>query len=648
MPVTILCPCCGKRLICSYPPEPGQSMRCHHCGKPFTVPGGANEHPPEPPARRLSPVVVGVGLLVVLLTLGGGIVALTALARPAAPPPIASVPHDTSDPPPAETPRFNFRPRPIGEPEPARVDGAAPVSVEIEPAPAAAPPDVPMPKPVVDVAIVPVMPALPEAPPRDALVKGWLPAKEQALVDNAILRGVQYLRKTQAGDGSWGRGGHAVGTTALPALALLECGVPPNDPAIRKAALYVRQHVPKLTQTYEISLAILFLDRLHAAEDEPRIVTLCLRLLAGQHEDGGWSYPCPILSRQEETSLLTALRMTRPRTTEELFVKTGDSPLLQLYLPKESGSKTLQMTLEEQNPTPSSKMVEIALSGAASKREASTEEPKGSPEPESPPAPPAAEANPELRPAAKPVAENLPADMRRAIAALPKKLQRIPALLPAEAVQKRVDDPRGGMFRGHTDNSNTQFAIIGLWAARRHQVPMDRALALIVWRFHTSQTDEGGWAYHFSTQPMGGGTSTMTGAALLGLGVGYGLTLPNGGGRDKMLPANPKLASGLKFLGDSLEPGGQRGRGRGRGQAGGDLYYWWTVERVAVLYGLRSFQGRPWYETGVADILPGQERDGSWNYRRPAIGTSFALLFLKGSNFVADLSQTIKGEAKRK
>jgi len=37
---TVLCPCCGKRLVCSFPPEtPARPMRCHGCGRGFTVPG---------------------------------------------------------------------------------------------------------------------------------------------------------------------------------------------------------------------------------------------------------------------------------------------------------------------------------------------------------------------------------------------------------------------------------------------------------------------------------------------------------------------------------------------------------------------------------------------------------------------------------
>ena len=176
---------------------------------------------------------------------------------------------------------------------------------------------------------------------------------------------------------------------------------------------------------------------------------------------------------------------------------------------------------------------------------------------------------------------------------------------------------------------------------------MDRALAMIVSRFHSSQNVDGSWQYHHTpTRGAGPGRATMTGAALIGLGVGYGLTLPNGAARDKGIPANPQLVDGLKSLGGSLEGEGRRGEGF-RFKRGADLYYWWTVERVAVLYGLRSFQGRPWYETGVADIVPAQADDGSWTYQMGGagqpVGTAFALLFLRGSNLVSDLTQTIKG-----
>src|SRR5262249_39207659 len=49
---------------------------------------------------------------------------------------------------------------------------------------------------------------------------------------------------------------------------------------------------------------------------------------------------------------------------------------------------------------------------------------------------------------------------------------------------------------GTSDNSNTQFAILALWVAQRHGVPMERTLKLMVQRFRQSQNADGSWGYH--------------------------------------------------------------------------------------------------------------------------------------------------------
>ena len=64
---------------------------------------------------------------------------------------------------------------------------------------------------------------------------------------------------------------------ALPAYALLEAGVPANDPVIQKAVEYLRPKVITTDFTYEISLAILFFDRLNDPRDKKLIQTLALR-----------------------------------------------------------------------------------------------------------------------------------------------------------------------------------------------------------------------------------------------------------------------------------------------------------------------------------------------------------------------------------
>src|SRR5262249_18872917 len=53
------------------------------------------------------------------------------------------------------------------------------------------------------------------------------------------------------------------------------------------------------------------------------------------------------------------------------------------------------------------------------------------------------------------------------------------------------------VYRG--DNSNTQFAILGLWVAQRHGVPARSALVANEQYFRATQLTDGSWAYHPNT-----------------------------------------------------------------------------------------------------------------------------------------------------
>jgi hypothetical protein len=224
-----------------------------------------------------------------------------------------------------------------------------------------------------------------------------------------------------------------------------------------------------------------------------------------------------------------------------------------------------------------------------------------------------------------------------------------------------------------SDNSNTQFAVLGLWAARRHSIPMDRALALVVWRFQTSQSRDGSWSYKYAAGGSSDGRPSMTGSALLGLAVGQGLTYDYRQSPSERIPPDPRIRRGLSYLAASLDPPidrppfeanpflpGNRQQGstahvvfpRGRVPPDFDSYLLWTIERVGVLYNLRSLDGRDWYRWGVGQLLAVQQSGGGWPYgrgqERDMVGTSFALLFLKGSNLVADLTSKLEAAVERK
>lgn len=154
--------------------------------------------------------------------------------------------------------------------------------------------------------------------PKPVRAPGGLSLLEQHQVDDAIAKGVWFLRDHVQPDGSWGdrlpegQTPVTVGFTALPALTLLECGIPAQEPIIQKAAERVRRQAPNLPpvyDTYQRALAILFLDRLGDKNDAELIQYLALCLITGQHpSQGAWTYSCPTLERKRTPQLLKTLR----------------------------------------------------------------------------------------------------------------------------------------------------------------------------------------------------------------------------------------------------------------------------------------------------------------------------------------------------
>jgi hypothetical protein len=201
--------------------------------------------------------------------------------------------------------------------------------------------------------------------------------------------------------------------------------------------------------------------------------------------------------------------------------------------------------------------------------------------------------------------------------------------------------PKGGT---RDDNSNTQFAILALWTAKAYGVPTDRSLAMAEARFRGTQAGDGTWAYMIGSSQW---KASMTCAGLLGLAVGHGVrpadAKKGADPQDRGLPADPAIKSGLLALGKRL--GGPAGRGRGMvgADAHGDLYFLWSVERVAVVYDLPTIGGKNWYRWGAEILVDHQQQDGRWINAFPGtVDTSFALLFLKRANVVQSLTKRLQ------
>jgi hypothetical protein len=124
----------------------------------------------------------------------------------------------------------------------------------------------------------------------------------QDSINKAIDRGVAHLKRLQTPNGTWLGDVGDIGPTALAGWTLLESGVAPDDPAIQKAAAAIRRAMIAEQKTYNLSLGIVFFDRMGDPRDIPFIEILAIRLLAGQGQDGGWTYlmnPAPANAGQD-------------------------------------------------------------------------------------------------------------------------------------------------------------------------------------------------------------------------------------------------------------------------------------------------------------------------------------------------------------
>ncbi|MFN4261032.1 MAG: HEAT repeat domain-containing protein [Gemmataceae bacterium] len=240
---------------------------------------------------------------------------------------------------------------------------------------------------------------------------------------------------------------------------------------------------------------------------------------------------------------------------------------------------------------------------------------------------------------------------------LPAEIKRQLQLINQQQAVRRAGGPGG--FMGGGDNSNTQFAILGVWVARRHGLPVHDALNRLDARFRGSQNADGGWSYTSMSSGMGinmPSTAAMTCAGLLGLALHHGSVneavlrtnaTPNA---TPVKPTrdpsqDPAVRAGLMALATTIGDPGDAGNLRGPRRMRQGYYFLWSVERVAVAYSLDTIGKKDWYAWGADILVRGQNLDGTWDGEYgPDIDTPFALLFLRRVNLARDLTASLKGK----
>jgi hypothetical protein len=236
---------------------------------------------------------------------------------------------------------------------------------------------------------------------------------------------------------------------------------------------------------------------------------------------------------------------------------------------------------------------------------------------------------------------------------LPKEIQnQLRNITPpvAQPMQQPVVGAGGGdnallaMSGVEGDNSNTQFAALALWVARRNGMPVEEALLRVEKRFRNAQHPDGGWTYINTTQPIRRDWSfppAMTCSGLIGLAVGKGVAKDN-----KDLNKDPNIKAGFTNLSEHLLRLSNVSVMSGREEKG--FYFLWSLERVAEVYGIKMIGKTDWYRWASQVLINSQQSDGGFygEYARGGVDTCFALLMLSRANVAKDLSRDLRGRLK--
>lgn len=172
------------------------------------------------------------------------------------------------------------------------------------------------------------------------------------------------------------------------------------------------------------------------------------------------------------------------------------------------------------------------------------------------------------------------------------------------------------------DNSNSQIAVLGVWAAARAGAEVPAAYWENVERhWRKCQLPDGGWTYHENGESYG----SMTVAGLATMYICFDMLHRKEFLECRATSDYPPVTRGLAWLNANFSVNQNPRKGMAH-----YYYYLYGLERVGLASGYKLFANQDWYQAGARQLLATQGNGGSWYSPEE---TAFALIFLaRGRN----------------
>ncbi len=419
----------------------------------------------------------------------------------------------------------------------------------------------------------------------------------------AIARGAAALQRL---NGQAAGGDHGIGSAGLSGLAMLEGAIKPDDTAVQNIAKLVRTTWTTDTKTYNVSLAILFLDRLGDPADIPTIQLLGTRLYGGMGRDGAYSYECadlvPIDQAGKSYAELTA----------------GNPPKAEPAKPEPKKPDNGFPTAVNKKPNapgvnPGKLHASVVGYNSAVRLAVQSNGRQGGGGDNS---------NTQFGLIGLWVAARHGVPVDDAF-----------LLLEAHFLTTQNATDAGWGYAGAVSHSTTAMTcagLLGLAIGTTRGQPAEAAPAA-----PPGDSDD-----PFNRTPK----APKAGSGVKPVGVN---------------PLTPHISAAMRkaAIDNALKSVGAVIQSAQAGQMplkqfvglGDEYYTLWSIERVGMAYGLDTIGDIDWHQWGAGHLLPIQTEDGSWpagSHGGAGVATSFAVLFLSKSNFVKDLTKRITGRVK--